>query len=1014
MKLSRIRQTAAALLVLSGFATANADLPQKASDVIEIIDKVNTTWQTNHPKHGRSFWDNAAYHTGNMEAYKLTGNKKYLDYSTEWAKHNQWKGAKGNDKSKWKYSYGESDDFVLFGDYQICFQTYADLYNISPSPEKIARAREVMEYEMSTPKNDYWWWADGLYMVMPVMTKLYNITGNQQYLDKLYEYWTFANSIMYDPETGLYYRDGKYVYPKHKSANGKKDFWARGDGWVLAALAKVIQDLPANAPHRQEYVDRYLTMAKAVKAAQRPEGYWTRSMLDPEHAPGPETSGTAFFTYGLLWGINHGFLSEAEYLPTVTKAWDYLQNTALQEDGTVGYVQPIGEKAIPGQVVNQKSTANFGTGAYLLAACELARYIQNKENAANPKVITINAAKKGAKIPSTMYGLFFEDINYGADGGLYAEKVKNRSFEFPDPLMGWTSTGKVVVKNDGPFARNPKYVELQPAGHGHKHTSLTNEGYFGVSVEKDSLYKYTMYARVPDGKTSKVRVELIDEGADAESQVLASATIEVSGKGWKQYAADLKPYQTVVKGKLRVFLCKPETTVDLEHISLFPANNVFGLRADLVKKLKDLKPGVFRFPGGCIVEGTDLATRYQWKNTVGAPENRPLNENRWQYTFTHRFFPDYYQSYGLGFYEYFLLSELLGAEPLPVLNVGLACQYQNNDESAHVAVADLDPYIQDALDLIEFANGPVSSKWGALRAEMGHPEPFNLKFLAVGNEQWGEDYVKRLAPFVKALRKQHPEIKIIGSSGPNSEGRDFDYLWPEMKNLKVDLVDEHFYRPEDWFLSQGKRYDNYDRKGPKVFAGEYACHGRGNKRNHFDAALLEAAFMTGLERNADVVEMATYAPLFAHVEGWQWRPDLIWFDNLRSMPTASYYVQQMYGKNKGSMVVPTSMGKEPVAGLPGQDGLFASTAYDEATGEYIVKIANTGIYNQTVDLDFKGLKKKLFNSYSVETLHADHNAENKLDRQDMVKPVKNAVNIEPTANVKVTVPAKTFAVYRFK
>ena len=1014
MKLSRIRQTVAALLVLSGLATANADLPQKASDVIEIIDKVNTTWQTNHPKHGRSFWDNAAYHTGNMEAYKLTGNKKYLDYSTEWARHNQWKGAKGNDRSRWKYSYGESDDFVLFGDYQICFQTYADLYNISPSPEKIARAREVMEYEMSTPKNDYWWWADGLYMVMPVMTKLYNITGNQQYLDKLYEYWTFANSIMYDPETGLYYRDGKYVYPKHKSANGKKDFWARGDGWVLAALAKVIQDLPANAPHRQEYVDRYLTMAKAVKAAQRPEGYWTRSMLDPEHAPGPETSGTAFFTYGLLWGINNGFLSEAEYLPTVTKAWDYLQNTALQEDGTVGYVQPIGEKAIPGQVVNQKSTANFGTGAYLLAACELARYIQNRENKANPKVITINTAKKGAKIPSTMYGLFFEDINYGADGGLYAEKIKNRSFEFPDPLMGWTSTGKVVVKNDGPFARNPKYVELQAAGHGHKHTSLTNEGYFGVSVEKDSLYKYTMYARVPDGKTSKVRVELIDEAADAESQVLASATIEVSGKDWKQYAADLRPYQTVVKGKLRVFLCKPETTVDLEHISLFPANNVFGLRADLVQKLKDLNPGVFRFPGGCIVEGTDLATRYQWKNTVGAPENRPLNENRWQYTFTHRFFPDYYQSYGLGFYEYFLLSELLGAEPLPVLNVGLACQYQNNDESAHVAVADLDPYIQDALDLVEFSNGPVSSKWGALRAEMGHPEPFNLKFLAVGNEQWGEDYVKRLAPFVKALRKQHPEIKIIGSSGPNSEGKDFDYLWPEMKNLKVDLVDEHFYRPEDWFLSQGKRYDGYDRKGPKVFAGEYACHGRGNKRNHFDAALLEAAFMTGLERNADVVEMATYAPLFAHVEGWQWRPDLIWFDNLRSMPTASYYVQQMYGKNKGSMVVPTSMGKEPVAGLPGQDGLFASTAFDEATGEYIVKIANTGIYNQTVDLDFKGLKKKLFNSYSVETLHADHNAENKLDRQDMVKPVKNEVNIEPTASVKVTVPAKTFAVYRCK
>lgn len=1014
MKTDIIRHCFAALTVGAVSVIASAQLPEHSAEVVEIIDRVNNAWQDSHPDPGNPFWDNAAYHTGNMEAYKITGNKKYLDYSTNWAKRNEWKGAKGNDRSKWKYSYGESQDFVLFGDYQICFQTYADLWNLSPSPEKIARAREVMEYEMSTPKNDYWWWADGLYMVMPVMTKLYNITGNQQYLDKLYEYWTYANSIMYDPETGLYYRDGKYVYPKHKSVNGKKDFWARGDGWVLAALAKVIQDLPATAPHRQEYVDRYLTMAKAVKGAQRPEGYWTRSMLDPEHAPGPETSGTAFFTYGLLWGLNNGLLPESEYLPSVEKAWGYLQNTALQPDNTVGYVQPIGEKAIPGQVVNQKSTSNFGTGAFLLAASELTRYLKAKENAANPKTILINTSKKGPKIPPTMYGLFFEDINYGADGGLYAEKVKNRSFEFPQTLMGWNSTGKIEIKDDGPFPRNPHYVRMLGAGHGHKHTSLTNEGYFGVSFEKDSLYKYSMYARVPDGKTGRIRVELIDEAADAESQVMASKTIDVSGKDWKKYTADLTPWMTVKKGKLRVFLCKPDdNAVDVEHISLFPANNVHGLRADLVKKLADLKPGVFRFPGGCIVEGTELPDRYQWKNTVGQVENRPLNKNRWEYTFTYRFFPDYYQSGGLGFYEYFLLSELLGAEPLPVINVGLVCQYQNDQESAHVPVDALDPYIQDAIDLIEFANGPVSTKWGALRAEMGHPEPFNLKYLAVGNEQWGEEYVKRLEPFVKALRKTHPEIRIIGSSGPQSEGEEFDYLWPEMKKLKVDLVDEHFYRPEGWFLNQGTRYDNYDRKGPKVFAGEYACHGRGNKRNHFDAALNEAAFMTGLERNADVVEMATYAPLFAHVEGWQWRPDLIWFDNLRSMPTASYYVQQMYGNNKGSQVVPTTLDKRPVAGLEGQDGLFATTSLDDATGEYIVKIANTSIFNQTVNLDFKGLKKK-FTGYSSESLHAAPNAENHLDRQDMVRPVKAEVAIDPTAGVKVVVPAKTFIIYRFK
>ncbi len=348
----------------------------KVEDVLSIIDKVNQHWQESNPKHGRAFWDNAAYHTGNMEAYFLTKNPDYLAFSKAWAEHNEWKGAKSDNKEEWRYSYGESDRFVLFGDYQICFQTYADLYNLEPDSQKIARAREVMEYQMSTPQNDYWWWADGLYMVMPVMTKMYNITKNPLYLDKLYEYWSFANSIMYDEETGLYYRDAKYVYPKHKSVNGKKDFWARGDGWVLAAFAKVLKDLPEDNAHRQEYINYYKKQAAAVAACQQPEGYWTRSMLDPEHAPGPETSGTAFFTYGLLWGMNNGYLDVATYKPVVMKAWNYLSTVALQEDGRVGYVQPIGEKAIPGQVVDANSTSNFGVGAFLLASCEMVRFLQ--------------------------------------------------------------------------------------------------------------------------------------------------------------------------------------------------------------------------------------------------------------------------------------------------------------------------------------------------------------------------------------------------------------------------------------------------------------------------------------------------------------------------------------------------------------------------------------------------------------------------------------------------------------
>lgn len=298
---------------------------------------------------------------------------------------------------------------------------------------------------------------------------------------------------------------------------------------------------------------------------------------------------------------------------------------------------------------------------------------------------------------------------------------------------------------------------------------------------------------------------------------------------------------------------------------------------------------------------------------------------------------------------------------------------------------------------------------------MGHPEPFNLKYVGIGNEQWGPEYTTRLEPFIKAVRAKYPDIKIVGSSGPDSEGKQFDYLWPEMKRLKADLVDEHFYRPESWFLAQGNRYDNYDRKGPKVFAGEYACHGKGKKYNHFNAALLEAAFMTGLERNADIVEMATYAPLFAHVEGWQWRPDMIWFDNFRSMPTASYYVQQLYSLNKGTQVVPLKMDGKAVAGNEGQNGLFASAVKEDPSGDIIVKVANTGDTAQELQIDFKGLKKKQhYSSVEITTLHADNDAENTLDNQEIVKPKVENYNADNITDMNVSIPAKTFAVYRFK
>jgi alpha-L-arabinofuranosidase len=633
--------------------------------------------------------------------------------------------------------------------------------------------------------------------------------------------------------------------------------------------------------------------------------------------------------------------------------------------------------------------------------------------------LLIQTHKPGAEIQPTMYGLFFEDINYGADGGLYAELVKNRSFEFPQNLMGWNTFGRVSLHDDGPFERNPHYVRLAWPGHAHKRTGLENGGFFGIGVKEGADYRFSVWARLPQGDApSRIRVELVKPNSMGEYHALAAQELLIDSKEWRPYRAVLKAAITEPKAVLRIFLAA-ETPVDLEHVSLFPADTwkgrENGLRKDLAQDLADLKPGVFRFPGGCIVEGTDLATRYDWKKSVGPVENRPLNENRWHYTFPHRFYPDYFQSYGMGFYELFLLSEDIGAEPLPVLSCGLACQFQNGDAAAHVAVCDLDSYVRDALDLIEFANGDVTTVWGKVRAGMGHPEPFHLKYIAIGNEQWGPEYPEHLEPFVKAIRKAHPEVKIIGSAGPNSEGKEFDYLWPEMKRLRVDLVDEHFYRPESWFLSQGARYDNYDRKGPKVFAGEYACHGRGKKWNHFHAALLEAAFMTGMERNADVVHMATYAPLFAHVEGWQWRPDMIWFDNLNSVRTASYFVQQLFALNKGSHVLPLTMDKKNVTGAEGQNGLFAGAVWDRSDNACIVKVVNTSARTQPLTLNFAGLKKqeRLTGGVCIKLRSPDIDADNTLGNPTAIAPQETSVAIDGHI-LNTELEPHTFAVYIVK
>lgn len=642
-------------------------------------------------------------------------------------------------------------------------------------------------------------------------------------------------------------------------------------------------------------------------------------------------------------------------------------------------------------------------------------------------LMTIDAGKKGIPVQETMYGLFFEDINFAADGGLYAEKVKNRSFEFDDRFMGWDIFGNVTLRDDGPFERNPHYVRLGYPGHPVFITGLENEGFFGIGVEEGKEYHFSVWARnAGENEKGCISFHLCKNATMGEDQSFCRGYIEIDSREWKKYEMTVTSPVTEEKASLRIILERPDPSqaVDLEHISLFPAETFNGhengLRKDIAEALKDLRPGVFRFPGGCIVEGTTLETRYQWKNSVGPVENRPINMNRWNYTFANRLYPDYFQSYGLGFYEYFLFAEEIGAEPLPVISCGMACQFQNDPAThPHAEIDELGCFVQDALDLIEFANGDADTQWGKVRADMGHPEPFDLKYIGIGNEQWGMEYPERLQVFIEAIREKYPKINIIGSSGPYKDGELFDELWAAMRTMDVQLVDEHYYADEDFFINNADRYDSYPRNGVKVFAGEYACHGKDNRKwNHFNASLVEAAFMTGLERNADVVHMASYAPLLAHVEGWQWRPDLVWFDNLDVVRTCSYHVQQLYACNKGTEVLPLTMDGKPVAGKDGQNGLYASVVKDSNKKEFVVKVVNISSDPQEINIRFDRLprRQKLASDVSCTSLHSnDAVGENSLETPDLIVPVTVQVEDGIVENhFRTDIGPKTFAVYKFR
>ena len=575
-----------------------------------------------------------------------------------------------------------------------------------------------------------------------------------------------------------------------------------------------------------------------------------------------------------------------------------------------------------------------------------------------PIKLTIQAGAPGPHISPTMWGVFFEDINFGADGGLYAELVKNRSFEFPEPLMGWIklspslAKGELSVRTDSPLnASNPHYLRLQSEGTAP--FGISNEGFRGMGLRAGETYDFSAEVRAISGAPRLV-IQLVGE----DGTVLAEAKLGgFSPSSWKKCAVTLKPDAQESNARLNVIL-ENKGAVDLDMISLFPRHTwkdrPGGLRADMAQLLADLKPGFMRFPGGCIVEGSQLDRRYQWKNTIGPLEERKLLVNRWNYEFIHRPTPDYFQSFGLGFFEFFQLCEDIGSEPLPILNCGMACQFNSGELCP---LDQLEPFIQDALDLVEFANGPADSPWGAKRAAMGHPEPFHLKMMGVGNEQWGPQYIERYARFAKALKAKYPEIMLVSASGPSPDDDRFKFLWSKLRELHADIVDEHCYANPSWFFNNTHRYDHYDRTGPKVFMGEYAAQSVAvvsvKNRNTLECALAEAAYMTGLERNADVVRMASYAPLFANAQAWQWTPDMIWVNSLQSFGTPNYYAQMLFSRNRGSVVLPVSCDSSATGGAA--PSFFVSAARDDAAGEIIIKAVNASQESVEAAIDLEGV-----------------------------------------------------------
>ena len=719
---------------------------------------------------------------------------------------------------------------------------------------------------------------------------------------------------------------------------------------------------------------------------------------------------------------------------TYTISWESSNKSVVENNGTVH--RPASGK----HKVTLTATLDFKNGI----TKEIPVEVIVCGDVYNDFTLTVKN-EKGVDIQPNMYGLFFEDINFAADGGLYAEMVENRSFEelmherrdtgtngtWSDPGYAWSTvdgTMKYDKTTDPLNETNTHYLSFTGK-------SFKNQAYEGMYVEKDKKYNISFYARV-GSYTGGITAKTVKDNTTGFSARLTADNIvdsEYSKNGWAKYTAQVTADNTVRKSDFIIELDN-SATVDFDVISVMPDDAVCGVfRKDLAEKLKDLNPGFLRFPGGCIIEGWDLDNAYNWKDSVGPIEERKQNWNRWATSLNPT---SYNQTYGLGYYEYFILCEYLDCDPVPVQNVGMACEYQGGKRGGNnVPVFESDgrtytdefyKYIQDTLDLIEFANSTdfENSEWARLRRNMGHPQPFNLETIGIGNEQWEisgsegyNNWYARYEAFEKEIHKRYPDIKLIGTSGPSKDGKDFDNAWSWVRRNQAQndkftyAVDEHYYVATSWFYENDNRYDEYDRSA-KVFAGEYAAwtdiaaDGTIGARNNLDSALAEASFMTGLERNADVVYMASYAPLFARLNYVQWNPDMIWFDDTSSFATPDYWVQHMYMNNNGSYTLKSEV-------TDNLDKVYQTVSFDEKSGDVIIKIANPTDEQKQIQINLDN-KLGITGTATVETLKGDNLADcNSISEPDKIKPITESVT-GVTAEYTHTIPALSFQVIRVK